>query len=70
METNENASFQPNINDLVELLNEERENNNISNNCLKTIQNIIIEGTPNDEKLKKIQARIMRYKYELGENSN
>ncbi|WP_419212053.1 hypothetical protein ACNR9Q_15045 [Maribacter sp. X9] len=58
-----------NEDELIKMLNNERNANLIYHNYTRDISELIIEESPIYERIRKIQNRIMRLNFELGESS-
>ena len=68
MKIDDFLNSEPTKEDLIEMLNQERNVNGIYHNYFKDITNIIVEESESFEKIRKIQNRIMMMQYDLGKN--
>ena len=66
MEVDDFLSSEPNKEDLIKMLNNERETNNFYASYIKDITNILVEESELYERIRKIQNRLMMLQYDLG----
>lgn len=66
MEIDDFLNSEPSKEDLIEMLNNEREINGFYSSYVKDIANIIVEESELYERIRKIQNRLMMLQYDLG----
>mgnify|MGYP001338014415 CR=1 FL=1 len=59
-------NIEPSKDELIEMLNNERNTNSLYHSYIKDITNILVEESELYERIRKIQNRIMMLQYDIG----